>query len=210
MLKERLWLDATAALSSTQRPLHLLEPTPLFEGLLMQLNTETTADPYHQSAGALPIYCTRTFTRHPQSVTKDAVDIPMHVLAQERTDRALTARHLKSIPAFFSCAPPLPGHRRSLAALRWKHEVESGDRLGSPRAVRSLMLAMCSARSSFQHRIPKNRQAQRTPWDVIKDVWTLSMSELMYLGLPLTHTCDCTSTALPMLYSISRPIRASV
>jgi hypothetical protein len=56
VIKERLWSDATTGRSSTQRPQHLLEPTPLFESLLMPLkNTEATADPDHQSTGALPI-----------------------------------------------------------------------------------------------------------------------------------------------------------
>jgi hypothetical protein len=39
----------------------------------------------------------------PRSVTEDAVEIPLRMLAQERTGRALTPRYLKSIPAFFCC-----------------------------------------------------------------------------------------------------------
>jgi hypothetical protein len=68
----------------------------------MHLNTEATADPHHQSAGALP-YCRRKLTRPPWSVTEDAVEVPMCLLAQERTARALTPRYLKSLPAFFCC-----------------------------------------------------------------------------------------------------------
>jgi hypothetical protein len=55
VLKERLWSDVTTGCSSTQRPQQVLASTPLFESLLMQLNTGASAYFDHQSVGTLPI-----------------------------------------------------------------------------------------------------------------------------------------------------------
>lgn len=100
----------------------------------------------------------------------------MCVLAQELTDRALTPRYLKSIPAIFSCL--LLFLAIAEVWLRCAGSMISIQVTGwARRAPCDFGCWPCVLQGHrFQHRIPKNRQAQRTPWDVIKDVWTLLMS----------------------------------
>jgi hypothetical protein len=91
-------------------------------------------------------------------------------------------------PCVLLLSPPLLGHRRTLATLCWKYGVDSGGRMGSLRAVRFPMVAMCSARSSVSASHPEEQASSTTSVGWHQGcVWTVSMSELMYLGFVLAY-----------------------
>lgn len=169
---------------------------------LVQLNTEATADSDHQSAGGLPILHAKAY-KAPWSVTEDAVEIPMR--ASAGTIGLCTNNPVSQIdPCILMLFPPLPGHRRSQATLCWKHDADSGGRLGSSRAVPFRTLTTYFARSSVSAPHAEKRASSTTSVGWHQGcVWTVSMCEFMYLSLVLAHTWDRTSTVLLMLYSFS-------